>query len=176
MDNLKCLNMYTLRYNHSSSSQSYVRIKLCCDPKASCVKKKKKKRKKTQFNHWDCAPSQESFSSSTCVSLPGPNSHLYDTKTVVTWIKRSEYRHSVNTPRGKHSIDILISSRMQSVILLDCFFLLGHSLSNTVFFYEFFLLHAFLSDCWSLWSLFWNCSSFNFVFRLLLVLSCIFSM
>lgn len=96
--------MYNRRYYHSSSNRSYVKIKLCCDPVTSCANKK------SHYNHCHWAPSMQSFSPSTWVSFPGLDSRLYKTRTAVTWIKRSEYRPSLNTPRGKHSIDILISS------------------------------------------------------------------
>lgn len=82
----------------------------------------------------------ESLSPSIC--LPGPDSHLCESNAAVTRIKKSEYRPSHNTPRGKHSIDILISSWMQSVILFGMFFFLVIPFQIRFFFVL--LRHAFI--------------------------------
>lgn len=138
----KCLYMYTLRYSHSSSKRSYVRIKLRRDPIASCAKKQKRRRRRRRKTHRDRVPSQQSFGSSTCASFPGPDSHVYTTKTA-TRNKRSEYRASLNTPRGKHSIDILIS--LECNTFGDFFFLVTvFQILFCSFFFSFLLPHAFL--------------------------------
>lgn len=79
-----------------------------------------------------------------CESLPGRDPHLCETKTAVSRIKRSEYRPSLNTPRGKHSIDILISSLMQSVILFESIFFLVIPFQRQFSFLCFCYLHAFI--------------------------------
>lgn len=136
-DDLKCVHMYSLHYYHSSSNRSYVKIKLRCDSITSCANKKISIKPSTLCSVTAIFQSvnMSTFSRTWLAPVWDENCSNLDQEV---WIQTLT-KH----PRDKHSIDILISSWVQSVILLEIFFL-GHSLSNTVFLFRFLLLHAFL--------------------------------
>lgn len=107
--------------------------------------------KQNQQKRWKCTPSKASFSPSARRCSLEFNSHLCEMRRAGTRVRRSEFRPSLNTLGGKHSIDVVISSWV--LCCRKVYVFLGHSLSNAAICLP---TVCIPSEFRCLWSLFWN--------------------
>lgn len=122
---------------NSSSKQSYVRIKLCCDPIASCAKKKISKPLRLcsattilQFIN------MHKFARTWLTPVWEENCSNSNQEVWIQTLTKHSHRHTLHW----YSHQLLVA---ECNTFWDVPFL-AHSLSNTVFFFSCLLRHAFI--------------------------------